>query len=153
MSIDIPSKRPKVMFRKLSDLTGNGDLCCDRPPLLNIKLNHIIPDELHLMLRVTDVLIEAIINTVTTYDIQENHRTGSRIYESLDGPMLRRLLTAINDCGVQFRMWKSKESKELKWTSLQGGDKLKLLKHFPDKLGTCHPTDMAFKVQDLWKAS
>jgi len=29
--------------------------------------------------------------------------------------------------------------------------RLKLLKLFPDKLHTCHPTNMLSEVQDLWK--
>jgi len=152
MMIDIPSKNPKVKFRRRSDLTGNGDLCCNKPPLLDIELNHIVPDELHLMLRIMDVLIEAIICTVTTYDIQEHHKTRkSGTIEILNGPMLQKLLTAINDCGVQFHTWKNQESKALKWTSLQGSDKLKLLKNVPDKLHYCHPRGMALEVQDLWK--
>ena len=49
MGIDIPSEHPKVKFRKRSDLTGNRSLCCDKPPLLEIELNHIIPNKLHLI--------------------------------------------------------------------------------------------------------
>jgi len=54
MKITIPSTRPKIVLRKQSDLTGNGDFNCDKLPLLDIELDHVIPDELHLMLRVTD---------------------------------------------------------------------------------------------------
>ena len=54
MKITIPSTRPKIILRKQSDLTGNGDFNCDKLPLLDIELDHVIPDELHLMLRVTD---------------------------------------------------------------------------------------------------
>ena len=37
------------------------------------------------------------------------------------------------------------------WTSLMGGDKLKLLKALPDKVSGCHPDDMVSDVKTLWK--
>jgi len=100
------------------------------------------------------LLIEAIINTVTAHDLLEYHRVshGSSTLDILNGPMLQRTVSAINDCGVQFRIWKNRDNTQhLKWTSLLGDDKLKLLKLFPDKLHACHPTNMQFEVQDLWK--
>ena len=40
--------------RHLAALHGNGGFESMKKPLLNISIDHIIPDELHLMLRVTD---------------------------------------------------------------------------------------------------
>ena len=39
-----------------------------RMPLLEIDLDHIIPDELHMLLRVTDVLIQNLIHAATSHD-------------------------------------------------------------------------------------
>ena len=47
MKITIPLKKPEVKLRKLQDLKGDGKFCCENIPLLNIELDHIIPDELH----------------------------------------------------------------------------------------------------------
>ena len=38
-------------------------LGCKNAPLLELELDHIIPDELHLVLRVMDMLIQALIGT------------------------------------------------------------------------------------------
>ena len=161
MTITLPSRNPTIKFRKLKDLTGNGEYCNERKPLLNVELNHIIPDELHLMLRITDVLIEALISTVIAYDRQEHqrqqihsrHRTQARrvAFKVLQGAMLQNLITVINTCGVQFHVWQDKGDESLSWTSLMGGDKLKLLKGLPDKLESCHPADMVSDVMSLWK--
>ena len=42
-------------------------------PMLNIELDHVIPDELHLLLRVTDVLINNIITSAISYDISKTN--------------------------------------------------------------------------------
>lgn len=157
MKITIPSRKPEVKLRKLQDLKGDGKFCCENIPLLNIELDHIIPDELHLMLRITDVLIEAAINIVTAYDQHQHEhmqQLGHRrsVFNKLDGAMLRKLITSINSCGVQFRMWKERNGATLNWTSLMGPDKLKLLRQLPDKLNNnCHPENMISDVQTLWK--
>ena len=41
-------------------------------PMLNIKLDRVIPDELHLLLTVTDVLINNIITSAVSYDINNS---------------------------------------------------------------------------------
>jgi len=161
MSIDIPNDDIKT--RELEDFRADGKYCNDKLPLLNIPLSHIIPDELHLLLRVTDVLIEALITTAIACDRYEHHfqaesrHRGGRlkVYKTLEGNMLTNLLAAINACHVQFKMWLEKEEKDkekLKWTSLMGPDKRKLLKTLPDNLNeTCQPKDMVKDVKKLWK--
>ena len=37
---------------------SKDNYCCDKQPLLKIPLDHIVVDELHLMLHVTVILIE-----------------------------------------------------------------------------------------------
>ena len=51
------------MVRTLEEIremptTCKDNYCCDKEPLLKIPLDHIVVDELHLMLHVTDILIE-----------------------------------------------------------------------------------------------
>ena len=150
-----------VQYRRLEDLNGKGNLCNIHTPLINIELDHVIPDELHMMLRVTDTLLEALITTATAYDRQQHHiaqrsrRKRLPAYKVLDGDMLNKLIEAINDCGVTFKMWfdrdDSEKDKSLNWTSLMGPDKIKLLQGLPEKLHSCQPTDMAKDIADLWK--
>ena len=43
------------------------------------------------------------------------------------------------------------DKKVFSFTSLVGGDKVKLLKKLPSKLKDCQPADFSTKVKDLWK--
>ena len=116
-------------------------------PLLSIELDHVIPDELHLLLRITDVLLRNLINSAIGYD--NNTIRGRGNDDVLKGPMITMLQRAINDCGVRFSLTK-KEGK-LEWTSLAGTEKLKVLKKLPEVLLQCQPPDTSDLVKKLWE--
>uniref|UniRef100_A0A1X7UWC9 Uncharacterized protein n=1 Tax=Amphimedon queenslandica TaxID=400682 RepID=A0A1X7UWC9_AMPQE len=91
-------------------------------PLIKIDLEQIIPDELHLMLQITDVLLRNLIYAAASKDssvIQSNETT------------LNLLIQIIRDCGVTFHR---KKKDNLEWTSLRGTDKKKLLQKLPPKI-------------------
>ena len=48
--------------------------CCIHPPLLDIELDHVVPDELHLLLRIMDVMIKNIIMDAVSWDEKDNWR-------------------------------------------------------------------------------
>ena len=52
-------------LESLKSGTKPGSIC---PPLLDLPLENIIPDELHLLLRITDRLIENLINGAVQSD-------------------------------------------------------------------------------------
>ena len=74
-------------------------LGCIHPPLLNIELDNIVVDELHLMLRVGDVLLRNLI----LYADSRDH--ASREHRGEDANNLRQLERAIRSCGVSFQIW------------------------------------------------
>ena len=115
-------------------------------PLLKIPLENVIPDELHLLLRVMDVLIRNLIHAAGTYDAK-NSRRGNDI---LDGVMVKKLLECIRGCGVSFTIYDSTK-KAFDFTSLVDGDKIKLLTKLPAKLKDCQPVEFADTVEQLWK--
>ena len=49
-----------------------GDFCCAKELLLNIELDHVIVDELHLLLRVMDVMFNNIIAEVIDWDKEDD---------------------------------------------------------------------------------
>ena len=137
--------------RTREDLTADGKLGSINIPLLDLELDHVMPDELHLMLRVMDVLIQGLIDTVLAYDRHQHRLSRSRrAFKTLDGPMLNNLMMAIKSCGVYFYVIELENGK-IEWPSLLGNDKLKLLRQLPDKLRDCHPAEMVTEVQTLWK--
>ena len=57
--------------------------CCKNPPPINIETDHIILDELHLILRIMDVLFGNLIKDVICCDQQENWLKKTSENESL----------------------------------------------------------------------
>ena len=92
-------------------------------PLLNIQLDHVVLDELHLLLRVVDVLLRNLIYMMLKFDQND----GARSSRHLDA-----LIESIRECGISFKFWQSREAgKPYDWTSLMGTDKKRLLKVRP----------------------
>jgi len=116
------------------------------PPLLNIPLENVIVDELHLLLRVTDVLTKNLIRAALSYDAQ----TTSEISSELERPLMKKLLSNIRGCGVAFNVYLEANG-EIKFTSLVGGDKKKLLSRLPNKLEDCQPSTTWNTVKEIWE--
>ena len=60
------------------------------PPLLHIPLSNVIPDELHLMLRITDVLTRNLILAAVADDA-----VHTDITDELERPMITELIEKI----------------------------------------------------------
>ena len=58
-------------YRKLKRCPKNQRITMGEP-LLNIDLDHIIVDELHLLLRITDILTSNLITEAIEWDVEEN---------------------------------------------------------------------------------
>jgi len=61
--------------------------------LINIDPDHVIPDELHLLFRITDRLIGNLISGAKVSD---------RTRDALQGPMMQMLIAAIRSGRVSF---------------------------------------------------
>ena len=73
---------------------------------LSVELDHIIPDELHLLLRlvrVMDILLRNVINSSIEYD---SNSTCKHSDDVLKGLMLMKLSRISNDCGMRFTLIK-----------------------------------------------
>ena len=65
--------------------------------MFNIELDHIIVDELHLLLRITDVLTANLITEVIEWDIEANLDNKQN-----KDTHLNKLVSCIRSCGVSF---------------------------------------------------
>ena len=104
-------------------------------PLFNIELDHVILDELHLMMRVTDRLTENLIFEVMERDSQADISKGRG---EKKGVHLDTLVNSIKGIGISFSIWEKKNadgkgSGSFEWTSLIGSDK-KLMELLPAQL-------------------
>lgn len=116
-------------------------------PLIKLDPDNIIPDELHLLLRITDVLIHNLIIAAKTSDKKTNRRL-----ELKEGPMIKALIGNIQSCGVSINIWEKADGK-IDFTSIMGDDKKKLLKMLPPRLISCQPSAFASDVKKLWEVA
>ena len=138
----LPSSRP-----------AKERLGSQQTPLLSIDPDHIVLDELHLLLRILDILIRNLIYEMVHLDTHNSQR-GSRS-QSASVTHLQQLVSTIRECGISFNVWEKqdgdrKPSGKYEWTSLTGREKKHLLATLPDKLPTLLPADIASVVSQLW---
>ncbi|XP_065920007.1 uncharacterized protein [Dysidea avara] len=128
---------------------------CKHLPLVHIETDHIIPDELHLLLRITDILLKNFIATAVAHD----KRLMKTRWKLKQGPMVRSVILNIRRCGIPFDIWMKKNDDEssdksnYSYTSLVGYRKKNLLKFFPSKIPLCHPSTEVKRVAQLWIVS
>ena len=65
-----PPKNPK-RIKGLSK-KGKENICCEHEPLLNIGLDYITLDKLHLLLRIVDVLLNNLLEDVLQWDKKDD---------------------------------------------------------------------------------
>lgn len=99
------------MTRTLEEIkricSSEDNFGCIHEPLLNIPLTHVIPDELHLLLRITDKVLQNIIDEVLERDAVEDF-DKPRVQPK--GIYLTRVVKAINDLGISFSVWNKKNA-------------------------------------------
>ena len=84
--------------------------------LVSIEPEHIIIDELHLLLRICDKLFRNLILDTKTLD-DKNDVHGEK------SDFLGQLTEKLRECGVSFYIWRKKGTQgELDWSSLTGSD-------------------------------
>ena len=122
------------------------------PPLINIHLDHMVPDELHLLLRRTDRLLQNVIDEILERDsiADFNKPKGSP-----KGLLMQQFVKVVNDLGVTFSVWYKKNadgssSKILDYTSCVGAQKKLLLCKLPSILHKYLYPDTAAIVSKIW---
>ncbi|XP_046557388.1 uncharacterized protein LOC124266631 [Haliotis rubra] len=134
------------MKRNWQQMTEHAVKCefgVQHTPLLKIEVEDYVLDELHLLLRITDLLERNLIDEVKTRDEEERTSKGQPTH-------MDKLVKSIKDCGVSFSFWQDKETRKLKWTSLNGQEKRKLLAKLPQTLkGKLRPNTEE-RVLRLW---
>ncbi|XP_028417141.1 uncharacterized protein LOC114541415 [Dendronephthya gigantea] len=147
-----PLSRSLEEIQELCEKSTNN-FCCAKKPLLNIDLNHTIIDELHLLLRVTDVLLENLVNECVNWD-KEDEMDIMKGDER--GVHLSNLVEVIRSCGVSFNVWEKRDvngrtSGQYEWTSLMGHDKKILLAELPEKMGLFLHPETSNLVAQIWR--
>lgn len=70
---DTYSKPPMhLTLEDVKTYATTNEFCCVEPPLLNVPLDHIVLDELHLLLRFTDVLLSNLLEDAMEWDDKDD---------------------------------------------------------------------------------
>ncbi|XP_020911538.2 uncharacterized protein LOC110249299 [Exaiptasia diaphana] len=146
----------KEMIRTLEDIKKcalKNSYSCEHVPLVNIPLENIVLDELHLMLRVTDKLTKNLILEAVNRDNKDSvEKTRSKNTMTY----LDSLVKTICSCGISFSVWEKKNadgkaSGVYDFTSLMGSEKKILLEKLPEKLSGVITPETSDSVIQLWK--
>jgi hypothetical protein len=149
-----PLKRTLQQVIDMAKKNGSKDkYSCDNEPLIKIDLDHVVLDELHLLLRVMDFFLNNIIQEVICLDMKENFNKKKC---ERNNTHLLNLQATIRSCGVCFDKWEKKTedgkaSGQYDFTSLLGADKNKLLAELPDKLADCLMPGICGVIIKIWK--
>ena len=135
---------------KLKKNKKNEKYGCIRQPLFpSIPVDRVIPDVLHLFLRICDVLINLLILELRRLDGIEKNKLQS--FSKNNAVNVAKYEDFLNDtCKISFHMYLDKDSKVLKWRDLTGPEKLKLFNKINISqlfLNIPHTTN----VQKIWK--
>ena len=158
MSYDLSYYNSAPLKRTIEEVIAmagkaNKNYCCARQPLLHIDLDHVVVDELHLMLRIVDVLIDNLIEEVLEWDKMEDLRKKRNEERGIH---LNKLISTIRSCGVSFNIWQKtnadgKMSGKYECTSLLSNDKKILLNILPAKLRTVIHEESCNEVIKIWE--
>lgn len=155
-----PLARTLDEIKQMAPMKSGQNFGCVHQPLLNVPLDHIILDELHLLLRITDILLENVIEDAMEWDEDamewDEADDWCRSKGNLKGVHLKKLVETINSCGVTFKIWEKRNadgqgSGTYDWTSLMGNEKKKLLCNLPEKLNGIIQYDTVDDIKTLWK--
>ncbi len=149
--------------RTLDGLKEEAQLPSNRPaksrcgvihaPLLNVEPHHVVVDELHLLLRITDVLIRNLISKLVIQEVE------LKVLGQPAQNYLQMLERAVRETGVTFRVWEErsadgKPSGKYDCTSLMGNDKKKVLRNLPSHFGSfILDKEVATTMSNIWIVS
>ena len=130
----LPLKRTVEKIKELCRCKSSN-FGCINPTLINIDLDHVVPDELHLLLRVTDRMLQNVDEILEKDAIDDFNKPRGQP----KGVLLKKFVEDVNEIGLTFSVWYKKNadgssSKVLEYTSLVGAQKNLLLKKLPCKL-------------------
>ena len=119
-----------------------------RPPVLKTEPDNIVMDELHLLLRIGDVLIWDFV-----FELVQTGKRGSNAISTY----LASLSSCARKCGVAFRVWEyrdpyGKPSGKYDFTSLMGADMKMIITLLPSRFNLLLRTEICDIMAQLWNS-
>lgn len=102
-----PMARTLQEIKEMANMKSGQNFSCVHQALLNVPLGHIIFDELHLLLRVTDILLDNLIEDAMEWDEDDDWCKSKGKHK---GVHLKKLVDTSNSCGVTFLIWEKRNA-------------------------------------------
>ena len=99
-------KRTLEDLKKSATKSSKESYCSVKTPLLNIELDHVIPGELHLLLRIMDVLINNLVKDAINWDVSDNWKRKKSEHTNTH---LTELKDTILSCCISFDVREKKK--------------------------------------------
>ena len=135
---------------------ANQRLGVQNKPIIHIEPDNVVIDELHLLLRIGDILVRNIVHEMVNAD-----KIASRSYAQTaqSNTNMQQLLLFINThCKVTFRVWEKRDpngrpSGAYDWTSIMGSDMKKVLSLLPSKFRELLRPEIQEITMKVWNVS
>lgn len=131
---------------KLSKTNKQRYNCCRKPVFPFIPLQRVVIDSLHLYLRISDVLINLLIQDLRVSD-------GIKKAQNLDRAKAKHLehyeQFLHQSCKIHFKFYTDKTSQGIKWRDLTGPEKIKLFAYI-DIPSLFPALEKKVQIQKLW---
>ncbi len=140
------------MANCLKGMTVNQKKGCIHPPLINIEPRDCVVDELHLFLRITDVLFESLFVELHRLDYQAQlHKIGTDDHINRTESIVRRVSSEFR---IRFTDNETTRSKSgLEATGLNRNHRLRILANLPASFDELLPNNLALPLAKLWMVS
>lgn len=121
--------------------------CVEQPLFPSIPISHVVIDTLHLLLRISDVLMNLLLADLERHD--ELKKLNLKEFDPSKLPYMAKFQAFLNDdCGIPFEIMIN-EKKEAKWRDLMGPEKHVLLQKI--SIPTLFPElSKAEERQEIW---
>ena len=141
----------KECAEKRSPIAMKG---CIRAPLIEIEPRNCVPDELHLFLRISDVLLRTFFSELIRMDKKNNVTLSS------EGSLLQKSVKKIRSFGINFSVWLISEGSQIsnsrssfEFTAINRYERLKVLKRLPQSFDELISSEIATSLAKLWIVS
>lgn len=117
-------------------------------PIFAIEPDSVVIDELHLFMRIFDVLTRNLIYELVNRDRRDR----------MSPTFIKKLETTLSESGVSFRVWEKRDACGkptgiYDWTSLKGSDMKKVIRSLPPHFTSLLQPEIQEVMAKIWKVT
>jgi hypothetical protein len=127
---------------------GSSAKGCINPPLIEIEPRNCVPDELHLFLRISDVILRTLFTELIRTD------KSNKIAMSSERSLVQKSVKIITSFRINFSVWLTENSPNsrscFEFTAINRNERLKVIKGLPQYFDELLSLQVAPSLAKLW---